>query len=271
MSHAPERTTIWSPATLRATIYAFTLPVPPFAHSPLESASPFATSSFHGGLASIQVIRYASSAAPLNAAPTSHLRVTRIYAQTGTSRNTSRASSSRPRRPAPGAMAVKVFPYDTSPGDEGQEAAPAARPFFEATFKPMGYLPRFLLSSKVARWVGVDLRLVQPPLPQGKGGEGVLVGTRRWCAVEPRLGSRKACLGWWDLRQEEREGEEGGGIVGRRTGGRRWGGGRWGEDGGCDGGVWGGGVLGLGGRYGDGGFGGRKVGEERRCVIWERR
>ena len=47
----------------------------------------------------------------------------------------------------------------------------------------------------------MDISLAQPPLPEGRGKEGELPGTKRWCKLMPVEYSKKASLGWWDIRQ----------------------------------------------------------------------
>lgn len=54
----------------------------------------------------------------------------------------------------------------------------------------------------------MDLRIVQPPLPEGKGSLGELPGTDRWCKVFPLEYSSRTSLGWWDLRQDTGKREE---------------------------------------------------------------
>ena len=64
-------------------------------------------------------------------------------------------------------------------------------------------MPYFSFSTRLAGYVGLDLNIVQPPLPRGKGKEGELPGTNRWCKILPLEYSKKASLGWWDLRQTD--------------------------------------------------------------------
>ena len=54
----------------------------------------------------------------------------------------------------------------------------------------------------------MDMHIVQPPLPEGKGSLGELPGTDRWCKVLPLEYSKRTSLGWWDLRQDEGTGAE---------------------------------------------------------------
>lgn len=99
------------------------------------------------------------------------------------------------------AIAIAVYPHDT----EGSlsESAPCPTPFFSAIYKPMPYLPSFPMSTGVAKYVGMDLSIVQPPLPEGKGSRDELPGTKQWCQCLPLEYSNKTSLGWWDLKQDE--------------------------------------------------------------------
>lgn len=83
-------------------------------------------------------------------------------------------------------------------------------PFLKATFKTISYIPSFPLSTGIAAYTGMDLALVQPPLPSGHEEEAkILVGTKDWCSVIPLEWSKKCSLGWWDMRQGESTYEEG--------------------------------------------------------------
>jgi hypothetical protein len=96
-------------------------------------------------------------------------------------------------------MSIVVYPFQ----DDGlsSEAKPSAKPFFSGTYKPISYLPSFPISTTVAQYIGLDLRLAQPPLPQGTENVEELAGTDRWRGVMPYEFSRKTSLGWWDLKQ----------------------------------------------------------------------
>lgn len=60
----------------------------------------------------------------------------------------------------------------------------------------------------MTKYLGMDLHIVQPPLPEGKGSLGEIPGTDRWCKVFPLEYSKRTSLGWWDLRQDGgKEGE----------------------------------------------------------------
>ena len=107
--------------------------------------------------------------------------------------------------PTPGTTKVEVFPHDTT-GDV-LEATASAKPFFTATYKPVSYLPSFPFSTRVGKYIGIDFNLVQPPLPEGKGKEGELPGTTKWCKLLPLEYTKKASLGWFDLQQVDASSE----------------------------------------------------------------
>jgi hypothetical protein len=96
-------------------------------------------------------------------------------------------------------IAIAVYPHDTD--GSPSEATPSSTPIFSAIYKPISYLPSFPMSTGVARYAGIDISLVQPPLPEGKGSQGELSGTERWSQVLPLEYSSKTSLGWWDLKQ----------------------------------------------------------------------
>lgn len=79
----------------------------------------------------------------------------------------------------------------------------SATPYFSATFAPIQYLPSFPFTSKIAPYVGLDITLVQPPLPEGMSSYGELPGTNKWCGISPYQYSNKTSIGWWDMRQNE--------------------------------------------------------------------
>ena len=104
--------------------------------------------------------------------------------------------------PTPGSTKVRVFPHDTT-GDV-LEASASSKAFFTATYSPVSYLPYFPFSTSVGKYMGIDFNLVQPPLPAGKGSLGELPGTGKWCKLLPIEYTKKACVGWFDLRQQEK-------------------------------------------------------------------
>ncbi len=54
--------------------------------------------------------------------------------------------------------------------------------------------------------MGLDLGLVQPPLPAGEGPE--LVGTLQWAKVAAVELSKKTSLGWFALSQKKEGADE---------------------------------------------------------------
>ncbi|RDA88717.1 hypothetical protein CP532_4065 [Ophiocordyceps camponoti-leonardi (nom. inval.)] len=100
-----------------------------------------------------------------------------------------------------GAMTVKVFPHDTT-GDRS-EASPSPVPFFQASFKPVSYAPRFPFATRWLGLLGFNTTIVMPPLPRGAGSQGELPGTDRWCSFLPNQYSRSTRVGWFDLAQPE--------------------------------------------------------------------
>lgn len=208
-------------------------------YSPLEGSSPFVSASQEGGrhiggLSMIQVIRYTESPVgpydELIVTPGAHeyvveengrrvtkrnVRITRIYVSQKYTCWNGRKNWNIPKHLArfdfkddpDGTTQIKVFPHDTS-GDPS-EATPSTIPFFQATFKPMRYVPSFPTTTGLLKYVGVDITLVQPPLPEGKGSQNELPGTEQWCSIVPGEHSKKTSLGWFDLRQRaDGQGEE---------------------------------------------------------------
>ena len=96
-------------------------------------------------------------------------------------------------------MKVEVFPYDTT--DDSSESTASMRPFFTGVYTPISYIPCFPFSMRVARYLGIDLNLVQPPLPEGHAKGGELPGTKKWCKILPLMYSNKTSMTWVDLRQ----------------------------------------------------------------------
>jgi hypothetical protein len=98
---------------------------------------------------------------------------------------------------ADGAIAIAVYPHDSSPSD----SSPSTAPVFSAVYKSIPYLPAFPASTGMAKYIGLDLSIVQPPLPEGEGAQGELPGTTKWCQCLPLEYSSKTSIGWWDLEQ----------------------------------------------------------------------
>ncbi|KAK0751842.1 hypothetical protein B0T18DRAFT_341693 [Schizothecium vesticola] len=219
--------------------------LPAKAFHPLEAASPFASPAFGvpvGGLSMMQLIRYTDTPVgpydelilapgyfeyPLEdakggkKATGKNLRITRIYVSQERTAWNGRTNWNIPKHLArfewndlpDGSTTIKVFPHDVGVPYSPAEAEPAAgRPWFQCTIRPVGYLPAFPMSTEVMKWVGIDAALVQPPLPQGEGSKGELVGTERWCKLEGfRESSRRSRAVWVDMDQGEEGGREEGG------------------------------------------------------------
>lgn len=125
-----------------------------------------------------------------------------------------------------------MFPYQTD--DSGVESAPSTTPFFAATYKNIPYLPSFPISTGIGKYLGLDLSIVQPSLPEGKGMCGELPGAKRWCKMLALEYSSGTSWGWWDLGRKEGDervpllGDEGE-NRGREGGNENWwpGIGRW--------------------------------------------
>lgn len=108
-----------------------------------------------------------------------------------------------------GQTTVKVFPHDTT-GDI-TESSPAAKPWFQTTFSPDGGLP---FSSDLSELAGIDITLVQPPLPSGPNASyGELPGTSEWAATVPGQTSDFTTLGSFDLYQPD-GGDTSGNVTG---------------------------------------------------------
>jgi len=221
-----------APWTLKGTVYTFLFYVTPsqaknlpsIAYSPLEGGSSFGAAKAVGGLGNIQIIRYFESpVGPYDemvlipgkfeyeveqgGPKRRNFRVTRIYVSQKETCYNGRKNWSIPKHLArfefktfpTGSTEINVYPHDTS-GDI-TEARAAKTPFFSAVFKPSQYIPNFPLSWGFAAYVGIDVTLVQPPLPKGNGSQGELPGTEKWCKILPVQYSYKASIGWWDLKK----------------------------------------------------------------------
>ncbi len=72
----------------------------------------------------------------------------------------------------------------------------------------MKYVPSFPFSTKYLKYLGIDLELVQPPMPEGKGSLGELAGTNEWHKlVGFSQTSRNTSLAWADMSQQDENGE----------------------------------------------------------------
>jgi len=203
-----------------------------FLYSPLEAESSFSDGAYLGGLASIQVIRYTESpvgpydelilvpgkfeyAAETDAKDNGfrlemkkNLRVTRAYVSQEKTCWNGRNNWNIPKNLAHfefkplsnSAVAISVYPL--VPGDAGAEWTASKTPYFSATYRPIQYLPAFPCSTDLFGYVGIDMTLVQPPVPPGKVSScGELAGSKQWCSVVPYEWSPKTSMGWWDLKR----------------------------------------------------------------------
>lgn len=98
------------------------------------------------------------------------------------------------------AVAISVYPLERRPSDSGWTKSRI--PFFSAIYKPIPCILSFPMSTSAAKYVGLDLTLVQPPLPESKEcPKGELAGTEQWCQIIPFESSKKTSLGLWDLKR----------------------------------------------------------------------
>ncbi|ORY60285.1 uncharacterized protein BCR38DRAFT_349990 [Pseudomassariella vexata] len=228
------------PWKLKATVYMVSFynsnpgDLPSIAYSPLESTSPFASTVYgrhNGGLGQFQIIRYTESPVgpydeliicpgsfdyPVSENGTTvtkkAARITRIYVSQKYTCWNGRKNWNIPKHLAQfefrdlpdGSTNVKVYPHDTT-GDP-TEANPNHTPFFQATIKSVPWLPSFPFSLGWLPYIGVDVSIVQPPLPEGTGSHKELVGTNQWCKIVPNQ-SGKTSLAWIDLSQRDDDGK----------------------------------------------------------------
>jgi len=201
---------------------------PGFLYSPLEADSTFAAGRFVGGLGLVQVIRYTQTPVgpydeimiipgrfenmikevgadgKVRLRSKKNYKISRIYVSHEKTCWNGRKNWNIPKHLAKfsfeeqpgGALAMKVFPSDNDTTGSATKSL-----IFSATFKPIPYIPAIPSSTSMAKYVGLDLSFVQPPLPEAHGVMGELVGTDQWCEVLPVESSSKTILGWWDLQQ----------------------------------------------------------------------
>ncbi|KAI0146714.1 hypothetical protein BJ166DRAFT_69809 [Pestalotiopsis sp. NC0098] len=229
-----------APWKLKGTVYTVTFwckagQLPDFAYSPLEAASSFAdpevSGQHHGGTSQLQIIRYTESpVGPYdemiiipgffdyrveeNGKSTikKNARVTRIYVSHKYTCWNGRKNWNIPKHLArfdfqdlsDGSTKIRVYPHDTS--SHPSEAQPSNVPFFQATVKPFRWAPAFPFSASWLGYAGIDIALVQPPLPQGNGSQDELPGTDKWCKTIPAQSSRDTSLAWIDLDQRDESG-----------------------------------------------------------------
>jgi hypothetical protein len=109
---------------------------------------------------------------------------------------------------------TQITVYPLIPDTSGQERIKSHTPFFTTIFRPISYIPTFSCSTALSKYVGLDLGLVQPPLPTGEGPE--LVGTLQWAKVAAVEWSKKTSLGWFDLSQKKEGADEQDPLLGEQ-------------------------------------------------------
>ena len=207
-----------------------------FLYEPLEATSEFSEGRFVGGLAAAYIIRYHESPVgpydELIIIPGSFesernvvgkivkerkLRITRIYVSTKATCYNGRKSMSfsRSRRhvtytPVDWNIPKHLARFEFETLENGQESvtvfpegSASKTPLFKTVFKPVAYGPVIPASTNIAKYIGLDLTHIQPPLSQGETKE--LVGTDEWCSFLPVVSSSRTSLEWWDLKQSTTE------------------------------------------------------------------
>ncbi|PSR80234.1 hypothetical protein BD289DRAFT_414644 [Coniella lustricola] len=106
----------------------------------------------------------------------------------------------------------KTTPTFISSSSSSSSSPSPDQPLFQASFKPIPYLPSFPLSTAWASSLGLmDLSLVNPPVPHGPRPEQV--GTNMWCKSLMVQSSPRTSVGWFDMKQPQsrdtaKEGQE---------------------------------------------------------------
>ncbi|KAK0748411.1 hypothetical protein B0T21DRAFT_380249 [Apiosordaria backusii] len=127
----------------------------------------------------------------------------------------------------PEIQTLRVYPHDHSPPGgvpyNPAEPTPSTTPFFKCTLKVIPYLPSFPFSNLWLPKMGIDVSLVQPPLPENsQASQGELPGTSEWVKMGGYEQVSKRCkVMWADLNQKE-DGEEGKGEDNFFPGLKRW-------------------------------------------------
>lgn len=137
-----------------------------------------------------------------------HLRITRIYVDQKETTFNGRRNWNIPKHLArftfsnlsnPPRLKCQVFPPDPA----------VTIPFFSATIQPFRWAPTFPYSTKWSPYLGMDVTLVQPPLPASeKEGEKELCGTDKWTRTLPLVECKQAQLAWVEVEQPEDTEEE---------------------------------------------------------------
>ncbi|KAE8444574.1 hypothetical protein EG329_014498 [Mollisiaceae sp. DMI_Dod_QoI] len=220
---------------------------PHLIYSPLEGESSFSKDRLIGGLGTIQLIRYSESPVgpydEMVLVPGSfeyevetkgkdgkakiekrkNLRCSRVFVSQEKTCWNGRNNWNIPKHLAHfnfvdlpnGGTQISVHPL--LPDASGKNRIESSTPFFTTIFQPISYFPSFTCSTNWAKYVGLDLDLAQPPLPEGQGVE--LVGTQRWCKIVPVETSKTTSLGWYDLRQRSEGAGERDPLLGADRGG----------------------------------------------------
>lgn len=103
---------------------------------------------------------------------------------------------------ADGSLSIRVY-----------RPVPSAKPFFSAKLRKIRHVPSIPLSTGIAKYIGLDLRLAQPPLPSGSASPDLvdeyeesehLCGTKDWKACLPEIWGRSA-LCWIDIQKLEED------------------------------------------------------------------
>ncbi|KAF6800972.1 hypothetical protein CSOJ01_12106 [Colletotrichum sojae] len=188
------------PWDLKGTSYMFMFWIPSsharnlpsdIAFSPLEAQSTFANSSKsgspQGGLGTIQIHRYSSSpAGPYD----EFILSTGVYIYA--------VENNGKRREKRNMRISRIYvSQKTACWNGRKDDLPALR-----------YMPSFPLSTSLVRFAGIDLTLVQPPVPEGDSAQGELVRSDRWCKFYPSISSSQTDAGWFDMKQDESSKEE---------------------------------------------------------------
>jgi len=213
--------------------------LPDKAYSPLEASSSYASKESgipKGGISMVQILRYTDT--PVG--PYDELilcpgffeypvedkdgkkstkkaaRITRIYVSQKQTCWNGRHNWNIPKHLArfewtdkpDGSMHIKVFPHDTASPYSASEAKPSEKPFFQCAIKPISYTPAFPMSTALMKYMGIDMSLVQPPVPAGESELQELAGTERWCKLSGfTQSSTHAKLAWADMEQKDEDGD----------------------------------------------------------------
>jgi len=204
--------------------------LPDHAYSPLEQSSPpfsdpTLAGEFKGGSGMIQICRYKESPVgtynELLVMPgffdvpahdgqpkRKYLRITRIYVDQKNTTYNGRRNWNIPKHLArftfsnlsnPPRIRCQVFSADPT----------ITVPFFSATIQPFRWAPSFRYSTRWSPYMGLQVTLVQPPLPaSGKEDEEELCGTDKWASFLPQLECKRAQLAWVETEQPDGEGDE---------------------------------------------------------------